>query len=190
MKKIQDHYFKKAKKEGYASRAAYKLEEINQKYRILKKGGCVLDLGCAPGAWLQYTAKQVGESGRVLGVDLKPLSVSLPKWVEAKQADIWQVDWKTEQKNKFDVILSDLAPQTTGIKSLDAQRSYNLACQAFEISRLTLNHHGFFLVKVFQGEHFKDFLNQLKQHCKQVKICKPQSSRSESVEVFLLASHF
>ena len=190
MKTIQDHYFQKAKKEGYASRAAYKLQEINQKYHILKKGFHVLDLGCSPGAWLQYTASHVGPSGQVIGVDLKPVSITLPQWVETRQADLCQINWKEEMNEKFHVVLSDVAPQTTGIKSLDAQRSYNLASQAFEIACLTLRNHGHFLVKVFQNEHLNDLRAKLKQHFNQVKTCKPQSSRKESVEIFLFASHF
>ena len=190
MKKVKDHYFKKAKKEGYASRAAYKLEQIDRKHRILKKGGSVLDLGCSPGAWLQYIANQVGQSGQVIGIDLKPVATALPHWVETRQADICLINWQEEfgDHKKFHAVVSDVAPKTTGIKSVDAQRSYDLACQSFEVACMTLKANGSFLVKIFQGEHLNQFRTMLKARFQQIKTCKPDSSRAESVEVFLLAS--
>ena len=115
MKKIKDHYFHKAKKDGYAARSVYKIEEIDKKYRIIRGGNKVLDLGCSPGSWLQYASIKVGNSGHVLGVDLVPVKISLPSHVKVIQADIFEVtnDDLKVKRGKADVILSDMAPKTS-----------------------------------------------------------------------------
>ena len=187
MKKVQDHYFQQAKKDGYAARSVYKLEEIDQKYQILRSQQCVLELGCCPGSWLQYTAKRIGSSGKLVGLDLKSVTVILPKWVTVVEADVfsWQpeLDW---QKNRFDVILSDMSPQTSGIKSLDADRSYALNQQSLYLARITLKTGGSLLVKAFQGASLEKLKTEFRQQFAQTKVCKPKSSRAESVEIFLL----
>lgn len=188
MKKIKDHYFHKAKRDGYVARSAYKLEEIDKKHRLLRKGNLVLDLGCSPGSWLQYAAGKVGEQGQVLGVDLQTVKLSLPKNVKVLQADIFEMTVKDLEMNgdMVDVILSDMAPKTTGIRDTDAQRSYALNQQVLELSGDLLRPHGTLLVKAFQGAPLEQLRREFSSSFAQVKLCKPKSSRSESVEIFLL----
>ena len=188
MKKIKDHYFHKAKRDGYVARSAYKLEEIDKKHRLLRKGNRVLDLGCSPGSWLQYAAGKVGEQGQVLGVDLQTVKLSLPKNVKVLQADIFEMTVKDFEMNggMVDVVLSDMAPKTTGIRDTDAQRSYALNQQVFELSGDLLRPHGTLLVKAFQGAPLEQLRREFSSSFAQVKLCKPKSSRSESVEIFLL----
>ncbi len=188
MKKIKDHYFHKAKRDGYVARSAYKLEEIDKKHRLLRKGNLVLDLGCSPGSWLQYAAGKVGEQGQVLGVDLQTVKLSLPKNVKVLQADIFEMTVKDFEMNggMVDVVLSDMAPKTTGIRDMDAQRSYALNQQVLELSGDLLRPHGTLLVKAFQGAPLEQLRREFSSSFAQVKLCKPKSSRSESVEIFLL----
>ena len=188
MKKIKDHYFHKAKRDGYVARSAYKLEEIDKKHRILRNGNLVLDLGCSPGSWLQYASRKVGEKGKVLGVDLQTVQLSLPKNVKVLQADIFEMTVNDLEMNggMVDVILSDMAPKTTGIRDTDAQRSYALNQQVLELSGDLLRPQGTLLVKAFQGAPLEQLRREFSSTFAQVKLCKPKSSRSESVEIFLL----
>ena len=188
MKKIKDHYFHKAKHDGYVARSAYKLEEIDKKNRLLRKGNLVLDLGCSPGSWLQYASSKVGEKGQVLGVDLQAVKLSLPKNVKVLQADIFEMTVKDLEINggMVDVILSDMAPKTTGIRDTDAQLSFALNQQVLEFSGGLLRPHGTLLVKAFQGAPLEKLRREFRNSFAQVKLCKPKSSRSESVEIFLL----
>ena len=192
MKKIRDSYFHKAKREGYAARSAYKLEEIDRKRRLLRPGMRVLDLGCAPGSWLQYAAQQVGTEGRVTGVDLQEVTASLPSAVTVLQADVFdlgpaQLGGNVEGEGEgFDVILSDMAPATSGIKQADAARSARLAERALELAQKCLRPGGALLVKIFQGAELQGVRERFRQEFEQVTLEKPRSSRSESVEVFLL----
>ena len=188
MKKVKDHYFHKAKHEGYVARSAYKLEEVDKKHRLLSSGKLVLDLGCSPGSWLQYAAGKVGEKGRVLGVDLDPVKLSLPKNVKVLQADIFEMTVNDLKMNggMVDVILSDMAPKTTGIRAMDAQRSFALNNQVLKLSGNLLRPHGAILLKAFQGATLAQLRCELSNSFTQVKLFKPKSSRSESVEIFLL----
>jgi len=188
LKKIKDHYFHKAKHDGYVARSAYKLEEIDKKHQLLRKGNLVLDLGCSPGSWLQYVSRKVGEKGQVLGVDLEEVKLSLPKNVKVLQADIFEMTVKDLELNggMVDVILSDMAPKTTGIRNTDAQRSFALNQQVLELSGDLLRPHGTLLVKAFQGAPLEQLRREFSNSFAQLKLCKPKSSRSESVEIFLL----
>ena len=188
MKKIKDHYFHKAKKDGYAARSVYKIEEIDKKYRIFRTGNKVLDLGCSPGSWLQYASKKVGNTGQVLGVDLQPVKISLPSHVKVIQADIFEV---TDEELKIkggqaDVILSDMAPKTSGIRSTDVHRSFELNKKVLYLANDILCFEGSLLAKVFQGKFFDELRYEFKNMFSDVKLCKPKSSRSESVEIFIL----
>jgi len=188
VKKIKDHYFHKAKKDGYAARSAYKIEEIDKKYRIIRTGNKVLDLGCSPGSWLQYASIKVGNSGHVLGVDLQPVNISLPSHVKVIQADIFEVtdeDLKIKG-GKADVILSDMAPKTSGIRTTDVQRSFELNKKVLYLANDILCPEGSLLVKAFQGKLFDELCYEFKNMFTDVKLCKPKSSRSESVEIFIL----
>ena len=195
MKKIQDSYFHQAKRDGYAARSAYKLEEIDRKRRLLRSGMRVLDLGCAPGSWLQYAARRVGEEGRVVGVDLREVTASLPPAVTVLQADVFDLDpaqlagsveGEEREGERFDVILSDMAPATSGIKQADAARSAQLAEQALHLAERCLLTGGALLVKIFQGAELQGVRERFRREFEQVTLEKPKSSRSESVEVFLL----
>ena len=192
MRKVQDHYFKKAKKENYPARSVYKLEEIQKKYRFIKSGDTVLDFGCYPGSWSIYAARVVGPKGLVVGVDLQEVKkISIAKAAEIilfcddiMSDDI--VEKLQETKNNFRIVLSDIAPRTSGNKWVDQQQSLNLARRVLELAASLLGKDGNFYVKVFEGEDFKEFVDSVRKSFKTVKIVKPKSSRSESREVFVL----
>ena len=186
MKKIQDHYFKEARKQGYAARSAFKLEEMDRKFRLLRKGQRVLDLGCAPGSWLQYAAKRVLPEGSLTGVDLKPVKINLPDQVRTFQKDIYMLDETKFESSQFDLVLSDMAPDTTGIPSVDSQRSYDLGAQALLLAKRHLKSGGTLVLKVFQGEPLNQLKSDFRSSFNSFKLFKPKSSRSESVEIYLL----
>ncbi len=192
MRKVQDYYFKKAKKENYPARSVYKLEEAQKKYQFLKTGNIVLDLGCQPGSWSIYAAKIIGPQGLVVGVDLqKGKKISIAKAAEI----IWFYDdimaddivEKLQNiRNNYGTILSDIAPRTSGNKWVDQQQSLSLARRVLELAGKLLESDGNIYIKVFEGEDFKEFVDSVRKSFKTVKIFKPKSSRSESREVFVL----
>ena len=188
MKKVQDHYFRRAQKEGYSARSAYKLEEIDRRNRLLKKGMRVLDLGCAPGSWIEYTISRVLPEGSIVGVDLQEVKKPFPPRVHLIQGDIFALSTETlmGEGGPFDVIVSDMAPKTTGIKSADAARSAEISRQALILSESLLVPGGSLLVKVFQGAELPELRKSFGAQFKKVTLEKPKASRSESVEVFLL----
>jgi 23S rRNA (uridine2552-2'-O)-methyltransferase len=196
VRKVQDYYFKKARKENYPARSVYKLEEAQNKHRFFKTGDTVLDLGCQPGSWTIYAAKIVGPEGLVVGVDLQ----DGPKKSIAKAAQIvWfsddiMADDIVEKLQKirknYRIILSDIAPSTSGNKWVDQQQSLNLARRVMELAGKLLERGGNLYVKVFEGEDFKEFVDSVRKNFKTVKIIKPKSSRKESREVFVLGMEF
>ena len=192
MRKVQDHYFKKAKKENYPARSVYKLEEAQNKFRFIKKGDTVLDLGCFPGSWSIYAARIVGPKGLVVGVDLqeaKKISIAKAAEIVWFCGDIMSDDITVEIQGtikSFSILLSDMAPRTSGNKWVDQQQSLNLARRVLELAACLLEKGGNFYVKVFEGEDFKEFVDSVRRSFKAVKIVKPKSSRSESREVFVL----
>ena len=188
-KSWQDHYTRQAKKERFPARSVYKLEEIQKKHRLLKKGDRVLDLGCSPGSWLLYAAKLVGPQGRVVGIDLKPVTVQLPPQVQIITTDVLALDVAV-LGNGFDAVLSDMAPATTGHKAVDAARSYNLCETALGIAREILLPGGSFVCKIFQGPDFTAFLDAVRTEFTQRKVFKPQSSRKASREVYVIGLGF
>lgn len=189
---IKDSYRVKAKQEGFRARSVYKLKEIQQRYRLIRPGACVVDLGCHPGSWLQFCSQIVGPQGRILGIDLKPPTIPLGPPIIFFEADVLTLsreqfpDWSGEA----DLVLSDLAPHTSGIKWLDHQRSVDLALRALEIAAWLLKPRGVFLVKLFQGEDSLAFHKKMKGFFKQVDTEKPRSSRQESREVYFLGRGF
>ena len=185
----QDHYSQQAKKERFPARSVYKLEEIQKKHRLIKKGDTVLDLGCAPGSWLLYAAKLTGPKGRVIGVDLKPLSIQVSPHIKIISADVFTLDIESLEKD-FNVVLSDMAPATTGHKAVDAARSYNLCETALKIAQSILLPGGSFVCKVFQGPDFNLFLDAVRAGFKGLKIFKPQSSRKASKEIYVIGLDF
>ena len=196
MRKVQDYYFKKAQKEKYPARSVYKLEEAQEKYRFLKTGDSVLDLGCQPGSWSMYAAKIVGHGGLVVGIDLQEgQKINIAKAAEI----VWLCDDIMAEsiveniqkfRKKFRVILSDIAPRTSGNKWVDQQQSLNLARRVMELAEKVLERGGNLYVKVFEGEDFKEFADSVRKSFKTVKIVKPKSSRRESREVFVLGLEF
>jgi len=190
---FQDHYFHKAKKEHFLARAVYKLEEIQKRYRLLKPGNRVLDLGAAPGSWLQFTSGIVGAKGRVVGVDLKSIAHSFSDNVVILQRDIFEPGFGEELADEyapFDVVLSDMAPATSGIRVADSARSALLFERALDLVRLTLKFNGNFLAKIFQGTEFHQLLPEVKKAFTAVKVVKPAASRKQSKEVYILGMSF
>jgi 23S rRNA (uridine2552-2'-O)-methyltransferase len=185
----QDHYSQQAKKERFPARSVYKLEEIQIKHRLIKKGDTVLDLGCAPGSWLLYAAKLTGPKGRVIGVDLKPVSIQVSPHIKIISADVFTLDIESLEKD-FNVVLSDMAPATTGHKAVDAARSYNLCETALKISQSILLPGGSFVCKIFQGPDFNLFIDAVRAGFKGLKIFKPQSSRKASKEIYVIGLGF
>ena len=190
MKKIKDHYFHKAKKDGYVARSVYKIEEIDKKYRIISPGNKVLDLGCSPGSWLQYASRKVGNTGQVLGVDLQPVKISLPSHVNFIKADIFEltVEELKIKGSQADVILSDMAPKTSGIRTTDAHRSYELNKKVLNLANDALCPKGLLLLKAFQGVLVDELYSEFRKMFAKVKLCKPKSSRQESLEIFILGT--
>ncbi len=184
-----DHLTRKARADNYPARSVYKLMEIQQRFHILKPGNTVLDLGCAPGSWLLYAAGQVGQGGRVFGIDLTPVTVALPDGVIAIQGDIF------EERNfdRFDpganchVVLSDMAPATTGRKDVDAARSVELCRKALETAVTCLIPGGHFVCKIFQGSEFTRFEQEVHSHFGECRIFKPESCRKQSKEIYIIA---
>ncbi|MGD8993066.1 MAG: RlmE family RNA methyltransferase [Desulfobacterales bacterium] len=190
----KDHYSKKARKENYPARSVYKLKEAQKKFRFIKRGDRVLDLGCSPGSWLLYAAELTGKQGRVLGLDLKSVTCQMPPQAETLEADVLTVDraWFEAHKlpYRFDVVLSDMAPATTGSKMLDATRSFQLCRAALGVAEMALKPGGSFICKIFQGEEFKEFAESVKRRFRNHRIFKPRSSRKESREIFLIGTGF
>ncbi len=187
-----DHYTRKAKEEGFAARSVYKLREAQEKYRLLRRGDKVLDLGCAPGAWSQYALRVVGPEGLVLGLDLQPVKLSAPNFVFL-QKDVFEVqpeELKALVPEGFNVVLSDLAPKTTGDRSGDHFRSLHLARRALELALALLVPRGHFMVKVFEGEKFPAFRQEVALHFQKIKLFRPKSTRSSSREIFILGMFF
>lgn len=184
-----DHLTRRARSEGYPARSVYKLEEIQKKFKIMKPGDKVLDLGCAPGSWMLYAAKQVGVTGRVFGIDLKEIQIKLPGNVTAIQDNILALDNKGFLDNNpgFNTIISDMAPATTGRKDVDALRSFELCKMALETALKLLGPRGNFACKIFQGNEFKGLEKQVKSHFMEVKIFKPESCRKQSKEIYIIA---
>lgn len=186
--KWRDHYSRRAQKENYAARSVYKLAEIQKKHRLIKKRDQVLDLGCAPGSWLQFAAEQTGDKGRVVGVDLKPVTIKLPGHVQVVIGDINDLFEDPDQPlgTGFSVVLSDMAPATTGNKHADAVRSFVLCETALAVAEKALRPGGHFVCKIFQGEDFKAFCDSVKTRFAKMHIFKPQSSRKGSKEIFVI----
>ncbi|MEM2465734.1 MAG: RlmE family RNA methyltransferase [Candidatus Bathyarchaeia archaeon] len=189
----RDYYYRKAKEEKYRSRAAYKLFQAAEKYRFIKEGDVVVDLGAAPGGWIQAARKIAGAKGFVLGVDIKPIDPFPERNIRTITGDITEPD--TAQQilemlpRRADVVISDVSPNISGIWELDHARQIDLAQKALEIALETLKPGGNFFVKVFQGDMLNDFICMVKRHFEDVKVIKPKASRAKSSEIFILGLH-
>lgn len=193
-KRKNEHYYKKAKREGYRSRATYKLLQLDEKFEILNPGDIVLDLGAAPGGWLQMAREKVGEEGFVLGVDLEPIDGLDYQNVKSLVADVTEMETEDVIRKNLpdspDVVLSDAAPDISGIWDVDHARSVGLARSALNISRRLLRPGGNVLIKIFQGEFFNDFMSDFKNSFDFYKSSKPEASRKESAETYVIAKEF
>ncbi|MCP3875914.1 MAG: RlmE family RNA methyltransferase [Desulfobacteraceae bacterium] len=185
----EDHFTRRAKAENYPARSVYKLEEIQKKFKVIKKNDYVLDLGCAPGSWLLYAAKQVKNTGKIFGIDLKQIEIKLPNNVVAVKDDILNFDNDSFLKDNkgFQVVLSDMAPATTGRKDVDALRSFDLCQMALKVADDILASNGNFVCKIFQGNDFNEFQKNVKSKFKDCKIFKPESCRKQSKEIYIIA---
>ena len=186
-----EFYYKKAKEENYRSRATYKLVQANEKYGFIRLRDIVVDLGAAPGGWIQAARKMTGKYGFVLGVDLKPIEPFTQEYIRTIIADFTE-SGTVEQilsfiPRKADVVLCDAAPNITGVWDVDHARQIDLAEKALEIAKCILRTDGNFFVKVFEGDLLNDYIQTVKQTFETVKIVKPQASRTKSSEMYLLA---
>ncbi len=178
----------RAKKEGYRARSVYKLEELDQRFSLFRPGLRVLDLGAFPGSWLQYVSQVIGPTGLALGIDLKPIS-RIARNVQTMVADIKDLttlENKLLTKDNFDVVISDLAPNTTGIPGLDQSRSVELSRMVVEIAKQFLHKRGNLVMKVFEGEDFQSFYRGLKPLFREVKAVKVAASRDRSKEIYVV----
>lgn len=196
LRQLNDPYVEKSKQEGYRSRAAYKILEIHQKYPLFKKGSVVVDLGAAPGGWCQIAsriAESKTESPSVIGVDLLPIAPMTG--VIFLQADFQEqstIDLILQhlEGRKVDVVLSDMAPSTCGVKSVDHLRIMGLIEEAYDFAKSTLSQGGNFVAKIFQGGTETSFLNILKKDFQKIHHVKPPASRKDSKEIYLVALGF
>lgn len=185
-----EFYYKKAKAENYRSRSTYKLVQANKKYNFIKWRDVVVDLGAAPGGWIQAARKMTGKHGFVLGVDLKPIEPFTQEYIRTIVADLTEPDI-VQQIMSFlprrpDVVLSDAAPNITGVWEVDHARQIDLATKALEIAKCLLKPGGNFFVKVFQGDLLDEFIQNVKDTFEEVKIVKPPASRAKSSEEYIL----
>ncbi len=185
-RELHDFFFKEAKRKGYRSRAAYKLSEIDDKKNILSKGDFVLDLGAAPGSWLQVISERIGEHGKAIGVDLKEIEEGLPCNVVTRQEDVLLLTPKDFGGKLFDVVLSDMAPSTTGIKTIDHHGSVNLCHSALDLSATLLKPGGNLIMKVFEGEAYPELLKRCANSFDTARGYKPKASRAISTEMFIV----
>jgi len=188
----KDGYHRMAKKEGYKSRASFKLIQLNKKFNIIKKGYSVLDLGAAPGGWMQIASTLVGDTGLVVGVDLKAVKDKFPNsyFIQGDILEDSTIVKIKEIKGEFNTIISDLAPNTSGIRSIDHEKSVDLCYRALGLSSNFLQYKGNLLIKIFQGEYTKELVDDIKNEFYYVKISKPESSRSSSRETYIVCKGF
>ena len=187
----QDAYVLKAREQGYRSRAVFKLEQIQHKDRILKPDQFVLDLGAAPGGWSEYASQVVGHTGRIIALDLLPMEPIAG--VEFVQGDFTEQDTLDRllaliDARRFDLVISDMAPNLSGMDSVDQPKSIHVAELAFDLAREFLALDGVFVSKLFQGAGFEGLVSQFRLSFKSVKLRKPDSSRSRSNEIYAVCS--
>ncbi len=193
MKKVKDHYYKMAKDKNYLARSFFKLQEIDEKYRFLKKGMSILELGASPGSWVEYCLKKISPKGQIVALDLKPLQKTFPDNVYFLQEDVFNLNSAhfPDPKMKFDIILSDMAPNTSGNKGLNHQQSLELCREVIGLAHRFLKPDGSLVSKAFQGEDLQEFIiEDVKPVFQKYKLFKPKSSRKESVELFILGFAF
>lgn len=183
-----DRFHRQARKQGYRARAVFKLQEIDDKLHLLAPGARVLDLGCAPGSWLQYCRERVGPTGYLVGLDRGPLAEPVPgARLLVGDVNTISLEELLGDLTAFDVVLSDMAPDTSGIRHLDQVRSEALFERALEIAEAILAPGGHFLGKLFQGPAFTDLVRHCRERFDTVKMIKPAGSRTNSIEQYVVA---
>jgi 23S rRNA (uridine2552-2'-O)-methyltransferase len=189
-KQRRDTYVRQSKVDGYRARSAYKLIEIDEKFKIFKGGMCVVDIGAAPGSWSQYTAKVV-KSGKIISIDLKNMD-EIKNTIQIK-GDFIEIDIQKQIKDllhkKADVVMSDMAVNTTGIKNIDSIQTGELCKEAMIFSKDVISIKGFFISKIFMGSTFNEIVALGKKIFKEVKVFKPKSSRKDSKESFIICKN-
>ena len=190
---FSDRFVRKAKSEGWRSRAVFKLEEIDRRERLLRSGQVCLDLGAAPGAWSQYAHRKVGRTGRVIATDILELpAVAGVQFVQGdfREPAVFEAVLALCPERGVDVLLSDMAPNLSGVDAIDQPRSMHLSELALEFAARVLKRNGTALIKVFQGAGFEELVRGARKQFATVKLLKPQASRSRSAELYLLAKAF
>lgn len=181
-----DPFTKRARKENYEARSVYKLEEIDKREALFKGVKTVLDLGASPGSWTQYCLKKLPKDGKIIAVDLNPINFSHPQVVFLEES-IETIDLTLHLgTNKVDLVLSDMAPKTSGIHTRDVALSFELASLALSAAEKHLKPGGHFVVKLFMGESFEDYHTLLKNRFKTVRLIRPESTRKQSREIFFV----
>jgi 23S rRNA (uridine2552-2'-O)-methyltransferase len=194
MKVYRDHYFLKARRENYPARSIYKLRELDDKFRLFASGMHVLDLGAAPGSWSLGAAEKVGEEGMVVACDLQETTTIFPPQVRFFVTDVFEPSPEfaaaVEAIDAFDVVLSDMAPRTTGARVVDHVRSLELAARALALAGRCLGRGGSFVVKLFMGPDTRELEAPMRRSFARVRAFKPKSSRAESRELFFVGQGF
>lgn len=190
----RDTYYKRAKKEGYRSRAAYKLLELSRRFNPIKPGDRVVDIGAAPGGWLQVASVLTGPRGMVIGVDLQPIAPLKEKNILLVQGDITAEDTQTKIKELLgcpaDCVLSDLSPRLSGIRDADVSRSVELARTALIVASVLLKTGGCFLAKIFMGDETQTLVAEAKTRFSSIRCTRPEATRKGSSEIYLIAREF
>lgn len=186
-KRPQDSYGRRAQKEGYPARSVYKLEEIDRRVQLFRRGARVLDLGASPGSWTLFAAGQVGREGKVMGLDIQPPRTALPPQASIEVLDVMTVDADAlGGPRSFEIVISDMAPATSGQTHRDQYLSFELYMRALQVAQMVLVPGGKFVGKIFQGQEFPQAKEATQQAFEKVRIIKPDATRSESYEVFMI----
>lgn len=190
----KDYYYKKAKEENYAARSVFKLQEIDQRLRVFRPGMKVLDLGAAPGSWSQFASEKVGKLGRVMGIDIQPIKITLPNAIfltaDMRELDLAKTMAESGIEPPFDMVLSDMAPKTTGYRLQDQMRSLELCELALATAERFLKPDGTYICKIFHSEEFENYRKRLRELFTKIDIIKPKSVREGSKEIFFIARGF
>ncbi len=190
---FDDHYVKRSQKDGYRSRAVYKLEELDKKYNLVKPGQTIVDLGAAPGGWSQYCGLKLGSNGNIFALDILPMdALADVHFIQGdfREEAVLQQLLDSIGERRAHLVLSDMAPNMSGVDAVDIPRAMYLTELALELAQIVLAKDGNYLVKVFQGEGFDDYVRQCRQLFNKVMIRKPDASRDRSREVYVLAQGF
>lgn len=190
--KINEFFTIKARKEGYPARSIYKIKEINEKYPLFKKGDKVLDLGCVPGSWLIYVANKIGNQSKVVGIDIKDIKIPLKENVIFIKKDVmnFEKSGAKELNQKYEAVISDLAPSTSGIGFVDTAKSLELCEKALDIAKIVLAPGGNFVCKIFEGEFTNNFFKEVEKSFKFTKRFRPKAVPKRSREFYVVGKGF